>query len=103
MWTDTVTRDQASKSAHYLHVKQMWNDERVAAGGDLAPERIGQYTIGEEFNDYGRVQNNHRASRSSRMICAPLFPIRIGFARRVSSNHSRTVGSSTVRSNSLFI
>src|SRR5689334_25053323 len=95
--------NQLSKRTGYFHVKQMGDDERVAARGKIAPEGIGQCSIGEEFHNYGRVQNNHRASRNARTTCAAFRFAGIGFARWVSSSHSRMVGRSTVRSNSLLM
>jgi hypothetical protein len=68
MRMDALAGHQPSKCTQYFHVKQMWNDERVAASGQIASEGIGQGAVGKEFHDYGRIQNNHRASRNSHTI-----------------------------------
>lgn len=102
MRIDALARNQVLKGTRYFHVKQMRNNERVAASGEIVSERSRQCAVGEEFHDYGRIQNNHRASRNSRTTCAALRFAGIGLARWVSSNHSRIVGRSAVRSNSLL-
>lgn len=81
MRIDAPACNQPSKSTRYFHVKQMRHDERVPALGQIAPEGIGQCAVGEEFHDYGRIQNDHRASRNSRKICAALRFAWIGLAR----------------------
>jgi len=51
----------------------------------------------------GRIQNNHRKSRNSRTSCAAFRLAGIGFDCCVRSNHSRMVGRSAARSNSLLM
>ena len=102
MRIDTPARSQVSKGTRYFHIKQMRNNERVAASGQIVSEGCGQWAVCEEFHDYGRIQNNHFASRNRRTTCAALRFDGIGLAPWVCSNHSRIVGCSTVRSNSFL-
>jgi hypothetical protein len=41
MRIDTPACNQASESANHFHVEQVWNDEWLAAPGQIAPEGIG--------------------------------------------------------------
>src|ERR1035437_5901669 len=81
----------------------MWNDERLAAPGQMASEGIGQRAVCEKLHNHRSVQNDHCESRNSRMICAALRLVGIGFACRVLSSHSRMVGCSAERSNSFLM
>src|SRR5437899_12353503 len=100
MRIDQPACSQLSKSAHYFHVEQIGNNERVARFREAAPDRICQSAVREHLDNHGSVQNDHRPSRNSRMICAALRLVGIGLALRVRSSHSCMVGRSAVRSNS---
>jgi hypothetical protein len=58
---------------------------------------------GSLLDNHGGIQNDHRSSRSSRITCAALRLLGIGFARCVRSSHSRIVGRAATRSNSLLM
>src|SRR5437879_4154780 len=78
----------------------MGNNEGVARCGQLAVDRVRQSAVSEYLHNHGSVQNDHRPSRNSRMICAALRLVEIGLARCIVSSHSRMVGRAAVRSNS---
>src|ERR1700731_5482076 len=81
----------------------MRNYDRIVASGKVPFEGISQAAIGEEFHYDRSIQYNHRESRISRTTCAALCLTRIGFACCMPSNHSRIVGRSATRSNSLLM
>src|SRR5437667_10280895 len=81
----------------------MRNNEGLVAPGEFVSNGIGQSTVGEEFDNHGGIQNDHPSSRSSRITCAAVLLVGIGFACCVRSNHSWAVGRFATRSNSLLM
>jgi len=66
-------------------------------------ESLCQPPFGNQLHNDRRIQDNHRESRNSRTTWAALLLDAIGFPCCVRSNHSRIVGRSAVRSNSLLM
>jgi hypothetical protein len=76
--------------------------KKSSRSGEFLSDPIGENTVREELNDDRGVQNNHRASRSSRMTWAAVRVDEMRLTSCVRSSHSCTVGGSAKRSSSLL-
>jgi hypothetical protein len=68
--------------------------KKSSRSGEFLSDPIGENTVREELNDDRGVQNNHRASRSSRMTWAAVRVDEMRLTSCVRSSHSCTVGGS---------
>ena len=102
MRIDMPASAQTPQRAGDFDVEKMGSNQRVAGLRQIPPENPGQRAADEQFYHYRRVQNDHRESRNSRMTCAALFLVGMGFDCCVRSSHSRIVGRCTNCANSAF-